>query len=329
LKVLFFYKYNYIEPIGLMYLSSALKLAGHETFFYDILLDGDVCGFVGRLRPEIIAYSIVTGTHHQYARLNRRLKERFSFFAVFGGPHATFFPDFINEPGVDAVCIGEGEDALAELATGLERNQDITGIANMWVKLGDTIFKNDVRPLDRNIDRLAFPDRALVYSYDAYRKRSNKYVTSSRGCPYNCTYCFNHSLKKLYRGKGLFCRKRSIGNVIGELEGLKRAASVKRVQFFDDVFILDRQWVLDFCKEYRERIALPFICYARVNLLDEEIVAALKSAGVVTITFAIETGSSHLRNQVLKRRISERSILKAAELMHRYTINFFTQNMAG
>lgn len=329
MRILFIYKYNYIEPIGLMGLSSALKKEGHETFFYDIFLDSGLFAFVDSLRPDIIAYSIITGTHRLYAGLNRALKERFRFFSVFGGPHATFFPEFINESGVDAICVGEGEAALTELATKLEKHQPITAIGNIWVKKGKEVFSNPVRNLERNIDNIEFPDRALVYKYESYRKRSNKYVLTSRGCPYNCTYCFNHSLKKIYRGKGLFCRKRSIANVIKELEELKRTAPLKRVQFFDDIFILDKQWVLDFCDVYKKRIGLPFICYVRVNLLDEEIVAALKSAGVITITFAIETGDSYLRNMVLKRRISESEIISAARLMHKYNIHFFIQNMLG
>jgi radical SAM superfamily enzyme YgiQ (UPF0313 family) len=264
-----------------------------------------------------------------YADLNRALKSRFCFFSVFGGPHATFFPEFINEDGVDAVCVGEGESALSELVTKLEKHQTVTDIENILVKKEGKIFSNPVRKLENDIDIIEFPDRDLVYKYDSYRKRSNKYVLTSRGCPYNCTYCFNHSLKKIYRGKGLFCRKRSVPNVIEELEDLKKKAPVKRVQFFDDVFILNKKWVLEFCSAYKRNIRLPFICYIRVNLLNEEIVEALKSAGVITITFAIETGDDFLRNEILKRKISDKEITDAAKLMRKYKIKFFTQNMVG
>ena len=59
--------------------------------------------------PDVIAYSVTTGRHRFYRQLNLELKRQLDFFAVFGGPHATFFPDFVEEEGVDAVCRGEGE----------------------------------------------------------------------------------------------------------------------------------------------------------------------------------------------------------------------------
>ena len=329
MKVLFIYTYNYIEPIGLMYVSSALKRAGHETFFFDLGLDTGLTSFVRRNRPDMIAYSVVTGNHGMYAQLNRDLKKSFSFFSVFGGPHATFFPKFIDEQGVDAVCRGEGEHALVELAGRLEKKESIRDVENFWIKEGAHIVTNPLRPLEESLDALDFPDRQLIYRYPAYRKRANKYVLTSRGCPFDCTYCFNHSLKKLYQGKGTFCRKRSVENVIREIELLRDIAPVKTIQFFDDVFILNKSWILDFAREYREKVGIPFICYVRVNLVDEEIIAALKYAGVVTITFAVETADDHLRNAVLKRRITDQQIRTTADLLHKYNIRFFTQNMVG
>jgi radical SAM superfamily enzyme YgiQ (UPF0313 family) len=312
-----------------MYIAGSLKRAGHEIFFYDTRLSTGLENYVNKIGPDIIAYSIVTGSHGYYAMLNRELKKQFSFFSVFGGPHATFFPSFIEEAGVDAICRGEGEYAMVELVDRLSKGESVKNIENFWIKEEGIIYKNTLRPLENSLDAITFPEREVIYGYKVYKNRSNKYVLTSRGCPFNCTYCFNHSLKKLYKNKGNFCRKRSIENVMKEIESLRVIAPVKVVQFFDDIFILDKQWILEFCKVYRRRINIPFICYVRVNLVDKEIIEALKYAGVAIITFAIETADNHLRNNVLKRNISDEQISQTAKLLHQYDIKFFTQNMVG
>lgn len=329
MKVLFIYKYSFIEPIGLMYISAALKKAGHEAFYFDTELSTGLENYIQRLKPHIIAYSIVTGSHRFYADINRRLKQRFSFISIFGGPHATFFPEFIKEEGVDAVCRGEGEEAMVEFVNRLSKKESLLDIKNIFFKSNNTIHRNPLRQLEDKLDLIAFPDRELIYNYPQYKYRANKYVLTSRGCPFNCTYCFNHSLKALYKDKGVFCRKRSVDNVISEIEELRKIAPVQTVHFFDDVFILDKEWIMDFCQTYKETVNIPFNCYIRANLTDEEIIASLKDAGVHSITFAIETADIHLRNNVLKRNITDKHIFKTAELLHKYKIKFFTQNMVG
>jgi len=145
MNILFIYKYNYIEPVGLMYISSSLVQAGHETFFFDTELSSHLEEYVERLKPDIIAYSIVTGNHMDYAEINKNLKKQFSFFSVFGGPHATFFPDFINEEGVDSICRGEGEEALVELVNKMSKNESLLETKNFWIKQDGKIHRNQLR----------------------------------------------------------------------------------------------------------------------------------------------------------------------------------------
>jgi len=112
---------SYAEPLGLMQLSAALKAAGHETkliFAYQ----PDLLAKVQAYRPGVIAYSSTTGVHRTYAAINRWLKRcaGFPFFAAFGGPHVTYFPEFLEQnPEVDGICRGEGDEALPELVANL------------------------------------------------------------------------------------------------------------------------------------------------------------------------------------------------------------------
>ena len=107
MKFLFITKPFKIEPLGIMYLSSAIKSEGHETEL--VLTSEDVEKMVEEYKPDFIGYSIMTGDQDFYDEINKNLKEKFKFFSIAGGPHPTFFPEMLNETSFDALCMGEGE----------------------------------------------------------------------------------------------------------------------------------------------------------------------------------------------------------------------------
>ena len=329
MKVLFLYRYEFVEPIGIMALSAFLKQNGHKCDFLDLALEKDYLNKIQKIRPDIIAYSITTGKHTFYQRINNELKKRLSFFSIFGGPHATFFPEFVEQEGVDAICRGEGEYPLLELTEKLESGNEYLYIQNLWVKHNGNIYRNEVRPLIKDLDSLPFPDRGLFDRYDRYKKLRRRMVLSGRGCPYSCSYCFNHSFNRLYEDKGKIIRKRSVDNVIKELMEVRKKYSPRRFQFVDDTFILDQQWCLDFCKRYEEEVGVPFIAYTRVNLVTDEIIKNLKQAGCIVTLYAIESGNDYIRNKVLNRNISEKQIREAVHIYKKYKLRTFTQNMVA
>lgn len=329
MKILFLSKYKneYFEPIGIMTLSAFLKQKGHQCNFIDVVLERNYIKKIKEIRPDIIAYSITTGGHVFYQHLNAMLKKKMSFYSIFGGPHATFFPEFIEEEGVDAVCRGEGEYPLLELANALESRKDHTRISNLWVKHDGQIVRNEVRPLLENLDSLPFVDRDIVNKYNHYKKMHRRIVLTGRGCPYNCSYCFNHSFNNLYQGKGKIIRKRSVNHVMQELKDIYERHRPRRFQFSDDIFILDKQWCSDFCERYRAEIKIPFIAYTRTNLVTDEIIKKLKQAGCQTIYYAIESGNEYIRNKILNRDISEKTILDAVYIYKKYKLRTCAQNM--
>ncbi len=327
--ILFIYKYEYLEPLGIMSLAAYLKQHGHRCEFLDLAFEKELSEKVRQMKPNIVAYSITTGRHSFYQKLNLELKRHADFLAVFGGPHATFFPEFVEQEGVDILCRGEGEGALLDLANALDAGKDYSNIPNLWVKSGETVHKNDLRPLIEDLDSLPFVDRELVNKYDHYLKIHRRMVLTGRGCPYHCTYCFNHSYNKLYKGKGRIVRKRSVDHVIRELIAVRDRDKPKRIQFVDDTFIIDREWTEQFCERYKKEVGLPFIAYTRVNLVTDDIVRRLKEAGCVTILYAVESGNDYIRNDVLKRHISREQILNAVKIYKKYGLKTYAQNILG
>ncbi|MEK6820224.1 MAG: radical SAM protein, partial [Nanoarchaeota archaeon] len=317
------------SPLGIMYLSAALKKEGHETaLFY--FRRRDFLEKLKRFKPDILAYSITTGAHREYIALNRKIKKSLNAVSVFGGPHPTFYPEMIEENGVDAICRGEGEEAFVEFVNKLEKGKSTDRVKNFWIKRGKRIIKNPVRKLKENLDELPFPDREVVYKTDRFfLDFKMKRFMASRGCPFKCTYCFNRQYNQLYKNKGRIVRCRSVDNLLEEIKQVKSRYPTKLIKFVDDTFILDKIWLEEFCDKYRKEIGLPFICNIRADLVTEDIVEQLKKAMCIAVYIGIESGNEKARREVLERNMSDEQILNACRLFRKYGIKIIAQNMLG
>jgi anaerobic magnesium-protoporphyrin IX monomethyl ester cyclase len=337
LRVLFILKQIDYEPIGIMHLSTALKTAGHQVRVA-VVAKEDVAAVVQEWQPGILAYSVWTGGQKYYLDLNARIRRSVGapVFSAFGGPHATFFPEMIEETDLDrvGVCVGEGEDPLVDLANALDGGRsprsNLSDIANWWLRLDGEIVRNPVRPYVCDLDSLGQPDRALIYDLDPVIRSSKiKHFVTGRGCPYNCAYCYNHALGEIYRGKGKRVRQRSVEHVLTEVEEVKKRYPLEFAVFLDDTFILSPEWVAQFAREYPRRIGVPFFCNVRANLVSADIARLLRAAGCVSVGMGVETGNEAMREQILKRNMSRETIVRACRILHEAGLAVLTTNMVG
>ena len=337
MRVLFIAQQTDYEPQGIMHLSSSLKAAGHQVDLV-VATHQDPVEVAREFQPDVAAYSVITGSQRYYLDVNRRVKREVEgVFSVFGGPHPTFFPEMVEEEGVDGICRGEGEGALVELVGALADGgpEAVLGVDNWsFQRNGDRgdadIVNNPVRPYVADLDSLPFPDRALVYERDPISARSKiKHFLTGRGCPYNCTYCFNHALSEIYRGKGRRFRQRSVDHVIEEVCWVHDHYPLEFVVFVDDTFVLSPEWLAEFAEKYPRQVGVPFFCNTRANLVTEEQVRLLKEAGCHSVSMGVETGNDRLRNELLKRRMSKEQILEAARLIRGGGLHLTTTNMIG
>ena len=147
------------EMLGPMYLSRAVKDAGHEMRAV-FLPDARWMEKVRSFAPDVVTWSVMTGSHRQILSVNRFLRSKFEFFSIMGGPHPTFLPEMAQDPAVDAVCVGEGEEAIVELLGALESGEDWREVRNLAYAGEDgELVRNPLRPLVQDLDSLGFPDR--------------------------------------------------------------------------------------------------------------------------------------------------------------------------
>ena len=327
MKILFIVKDMEYESIGIMTLSAVLRKAGHDTFALCTQYEKDLFNEIQKIKPDIIGYSTTTGAHSFYIDLNRELKGKLDFISIFGGPHPTFFPEMLKEEGVDSICLGEGEETIIEFVDAVSNNREFDGIKNLYFKKSDIIIKNEFRPFLQDLDSIPFPDRDIFRKYADRLPSPYRVFITGRGCPYSCSYCFNHAYKKLFTGK--YIRHRDVELVIKEIEEVRRNGKLKVCGFLDDTFTINKKWLSEFCNFFKRDVRLPFFCHLRADLVDADIARLLADAGCIAGVIGIETGSYKMRREILKKNIKDEEILSAAEHLKDNGIRVITQNMIG
>jgi anaerobic magnesium-protoporphyrin IX monomethyl ester cyclase len=330
---LLFLCFDYLtQPLGIAALSAALHQAGHDA---EVAALGDRArqkSLLRDFRPDILCLSLITGQHPLFTERAREIKAAHPrLLALAGGPHPTFYPEYIEESCIDAICRGEGDIALPAFVSAVERMGAMPdNCANWWTKRPDgSISRTDVAPLVGDLDRLPYPDRAIFDRARPGAAPVTVFVMASRGCPFNCSYCFNHAYRDLYRGRGLMCRRRTVANVIAEIKELKQRYPLQMVVFQDDTFNLDEIWLKEFAEPYASEIGLPFHCHLRADLLNVRVAGLLRQAGCLSVKLGLEAGSEEVRNGILKRGMTLEQFEKACELLRRNGIRFATENILG
>jgi len=329
MKVLFVCKIeSFVAPLGPMVVSAIAREDGHETFLCDTR-EEDPLLCVEALRPDIVAYSSSTGEAKHYLRLNKEIKKRFPHvFTIMGGPHPTFFPGFIRDSTLDAICVGEGEGAFRDILGALSEGRSVEGIQNIVTKKnGSPVSPRD---LVEDLDSLPFPDYPLFYDQRMMGRYPLKSFMVGRGCPYNCTYCFNAGWRRLYQGKGKVLRRHSVSYVVEDILRVKNQWPLSCVKFYDDIFCYRAdEWLEEFSRKYGEKVGTPFFILTRADLLTEEMVKLFKHAGCKTISMSIEAGNPEIRKGVLGRDMTDDQIINAYLLCGKYGIHTFTNCIVG
>jgi radical SAM superfamily enzyme YgiQ (UPF0313 family) len=186
---------------------------------------------------------------------------------------------------------------------------------------------NDVYPWrDNDKENKYFIDNGqLISNYGVINESEDgRYETmSSRGCPYHCSYCCEYSLKHIYSGEK-YLRQRTAENLIAELEDAKKRFNLRHIDFEDEVFGINLDWLKKFVPIYKEKIGLPFQAYIYPTVKIDEILALLKDAGLVNCCLSLQSGSEKIQRDVFKRVYNRDLFIKTAKLCKQHNISFYT-----
>ena len=253
-------------------------------------------------KPDFIAVSCTETTFLRAIKLIDQTRHK-NIKNLFGGVFPTFAPDLVmNYKNVDMVCVGEGENAIIDLANSISNDEDYSNVTNLWIKQNDgSITKNSIsRPVD--IDEIpVVTDIALFGEKRFYRPMGGKIrrllpVETHRGCPYTCSFCNSPGQNRLYGDgdflKGMsFFRKKTMDLVKTEIENHIEKYNVEYIYFWADTFLAWNNKEFDqFCEMYEE-FKLPFWCQTRIETIEEDKFRRLKELGLDRVTFGLEHGN--------------------------------------
>jgi Fe-S oxidoreductase len=295
----------------------------------------DVLKLVNEFNPKLIGVTSFSTNFKLGIEFLEEIKRNFDIPTIYGGIHTNLVPeDVISEPSVDMICLGEGDELIKELCDCIENGEDYASLKNLWVKKDGKVIRNPLRPL-LDLNKLPFQDFDDFENYNFYRPLAGKIYKSasvdiSRGCPYQCSYCVNHTFQKLYKGLGSYHRVKSLENAISNLVNIKEKYKIELMRFWDEDFtLLPIDYFREFAREYKEKINLPFLIYSRVDSMTQDKLDLLKYMGCVTIAMGIESGSSDIRKKVLNRNMSDDKLVRVFNMVRKSGIRCSAYNMIG
>lgn len=340
-------------PIGLGYLASSLDKAGFYVKIYNAenaresllsswsdnninakLLDqhkfyktslknkyyyvwSEVIQIIDEYVPDVVGITAMTPKFSSALMIASICKNKNKdCYVVMGGPHPTIQPDetLANEY-VDFVIRGEGERSIVELCKTLDDKNlmNLKNIAGLSYKENNTIKHNQNRELIEKLDDLSFPARELCINPDLYLPQAMGHLTGSRGCPYRCGFC---GAQQMWTRKVRF---RSIDNFLSEIKQIVEKYQINDFYFWDDSFTVNRKRIINLCERLKDEFNINWGCTTRVNLLDEELLKSMKSAGCWSIDIGIESGSARIL-QLIKKDITIDQILDAVSIIKKNNI---------
>lgn len=321
--------YQISPPLGICYLSSALKMSGHQVLLIDLRAKqadlNDRLAEIKNFGPDIVGISALVLEHHQLeagAKLLHALPTR--PLICVGGPFANSLPDrLLSYPEVELVVQGEGERVLVEIANQVDQGSSDYAIPGVISRENTNSSTKSHLLVIEDLDQIPFPDWASLHLPDYHDQPHHGYlyyhkqymsVITSRGCPYRCVFCHNIMGKKY--------RKRSPENIVDELEVLQNEYGIREITISDDVFNLDldrAKAVCDLICDRDLKLKFTFPSGMRGDVMDLELLQKLKAIGTYKVAYGIESGSERIQ-KLIKKNVKLDKLRETIEMTSRLGI---------
>lgn len=350
--------YNRFFPLGLACLAAVLRQDGHQVLIYDADANKnkaeemdfsaleekypeyiknvnnlshpiwkELREVLGEFKPELVGISVFTAKVASAFRIAEIVKDLYHDIpVVMGGPHPSVKSEesLKISPFVDFVVRGEAEKSFPELVNAIEKEGPYGEIKGLSFKENGLISHNPPAEFIQDLDQLPYPARDLLLNRNSYTSEDMGLIMSGRGCPFDCTFCSSAGVWHRV------VRFRSVENVMGEIRQVQSDYGTVQFSFKDDIFTIKPKRVLEFCELLKHnKPNLKWDCNVRVNLIGEDMLTEMKSAGCNGVKVGIESGSDRVLRDVMKKNITVAKIKHAADLIHKSSLHWTGYFMMG
>lgn len=205
----------------------------------------------------------------------------------------------LSNPEIDYIIIGEPDYTISKLISNLMNDKDISTIKGLGYRINKKNIFNGQSENIKSLDDLPFPARDLLNQEKYFNPFAKQLpfttIMSSRGCPYNCSFCVTGQVY------GKKFRARSVKSMIAEIVYCNEELGIKEFFFRDEIFTFDRERIKQFCMELINLdLNISWMCATRVDKLDYALLEWMKLSGCHLIKFGVESGSQLILDDVNK-----------------------------
>ncbi len=307
-------------PITLMYLAAVAENLGFQTRIIDAPVEGieleQLRKIIHSWNPDWVVANTSLQTLESDLIVLKIAKEVGSRTISFGyAPSVSNEKEIMQNAGfIDFLIRGEPEKAFEEV---LESSVPLKEIKGLTFRDNSQIVINADREFLENLDELPFPAHHLI-NHNLYRVPTTgeifTTIQTSKGCPNHCTFCLSNILN------GPKVRRRSVENIIQEIEYVKNTLKINNFFFRADNFTFNKRWVIDLCKRIiKNKLKINWFCNSRVDTLDGEMLEVMKKAGCYYLCFGVESGNDQILKYI-KKGIRKEQTLKTIHLAKTFDI---------
>ena len=320
-------------PYNLALLAAITEKAGHEAKIIDGELEkislNEIIERSIKYKPDVVVLTGMTPFYNIAVECAALLKtNNVNASICVGGPHTTIMADKAFNKEFDFGFVGDGEESWVKFLQAKEKKIGFHEVPGLMYREDGKIKKVKRAHATKDLD--AYPMAAYhLLKMGEYKIGTLKgrlpftSIQTFRGCPWKCIFCASDALDTTR------ILKRSIKSIVDEMEHVVKKYNVRHFMVIDDVLTLVRKRTVELCNEIINRnLNITFEGSTRANLLDEELVALLKKAGLIRLSFGLETVDEDMR-KTMNKKVPLEAYSKSNELLNKYDIEALNSVMIG